>query len=82
MFTDPKGLVNFVKEVTDIDDPVNNDIEGPEVRLHLREYWERQTDPRAQRVFKMVHPLVFLQEQTPSCEKIQSNWTFQCLRPK
>jgi hypothetical protein len=36
-------------------------------------------DPRAKRIFKMVHPLVYQTEKEPAFEKIQNNWVFQCL---
>ena len=57
-------------------DPPCNDLHGPEVRFHMKDFWEMPDDPRADRIFKMVHPLVFLPENLPAFEKIQNNWVF------
>ena len=52
---------------------------GPEERFKNKDYWEMPNDPRAKRIFKMVHPLVYQTEKEPAFEKIQNNWVFQCL---
>jgi len=45
----------------------------------MEDFWLKENDPRAQRIFKMMHPLIFLHEKRPAYEKIQANWVFQCL---
>jgi len=47
----------------------------------MKDYWEMTSDPRAQRIFNIVHPLVFQKEKDPAFEKVQNNWIFQCLDP-
>jgi hypothetical protein len=36
----------------------------------MKDFWEMPDDPRAERIFRMVHPLVFLPENLPAFEKI------------
>jgi hypothetical protein len=48
----------------------------------MEDFWLKSEQARAQRIFKMMHPLIFLNEELPSYEKIQYNWVFQALTPK
>ena len=50
--------------------------EGPRYRFKMEDFWLKGEQERAQRIFKMMHPLVFLPEELPSFEKIQYNWVF------
>lgn len=53
------------------------DEEGPEYRFKMEDFWLKGEQERAQRIFKMMHPLIFLSEKQPAYTKIQYNWVFQ-----
>ena len=57
------------------------DVEGPEVRFKMEDYWLKSEYERARSIFRKQHPLIFLKEDQPAWKKIQSNWVFQCLTP-
>lgn len=56
-----RGHPDFIKGLVD---------EGPSYRFKMEDFWLKGEQERAQRIFKYMHPLIFLPEKLPSFIKI------------
>jgi len=78
-----KTIINDFKTRPYIEDEETMTREQTEQQLEFKincdDFWNKQNDPRRDKLFRKMHPLIFLKEQLPAYVKIQNNWVFQFL---
>jgi hypothetical protein len=69
-----------VKDEQEIQDKKKSIDELLKYKIKCEDFWLREDDDlRRERLFKKMHPLIFLKEDQPAYIKIQNNWVFQFL---
>jgi hypothetical protein len=69
-----------VKKKNEIQDMKKSIEELLKFKIKCEDFWLRENDDlRRERLFKKMHPLIFLKEDQPAYVKIQNNWVFQFL---
>jgi hypothetical protein len=72
-----------VKDELEIQNKEKSIQELLKFKIKCEDFWLRGNDDlRRERLFRKMHPLIFLKEDQPAYIKIQNNWVFQFLTIK